>query len=147
MNPTLLRPVLAALLFALSAGPVRAADPAGTPAPISATDTTALLERVGTEVVVEGDVIRTSESKSGINFLNFQQAMRSGFVVVTFAKDLQNFPDGKPKDRYLRKRVRITGTVEKYKDQPQIVLKAPGQIQVLGPLPEPSPTPATPAPQ
>jgi len=35
-----------------------------------------------------------------MNVLKFVQAIRPGFVVVTFPKDLQKFPDGKPKDSY-----------------------------------------------
>ena len=127
--------------FAYQFSNIGSANP---PPVLAATDTARLLEAVGNEVTVEGDVIRTSESKSGLIFLNFQQAMRTGFVVVTFPADLPAFGDQKPKDRYHLKRIRIRGKLEKYKELPQIVLKQPGQIEVLGPIPSTQGTGAAP---
>lgn len=104
------------------------------PAPelrLAATDLADLVAAQGKRVVVTGTVIRTNHSQSGMNFLNFVDEIRTGFVVVIKGADVPKFGDIPPQYLYLKKKIQITGTIAMYRAQPQIVVHSPKQIKIL----------------
>jgi len=84
----------------------------------------------GKRVIVEGKVVGTYR-KDKVCFLNLNKDWRRYGSLVIFAKDLDKFPQH-PEDYYLNKRVRVTGVVKEYKGRPEIILKDPKQIEVVG---------------
>jgi DNA/RNA endonuclease YhcR with UshA esterase domain len=82
----------------------------------------------GTEITVRGKISRSSKSKSGINFINFPGEK---FSAVMFTRDAKHFPGGEPADLFEEGDVvEITGTVEFYKEKPQIALTRSNQIRL-----------------
>ena len=96
---------------------------------------------VGQTAFVAGKVINVNTA-GGITFVNFDGQRPPRFTAVIFEKSLTNFPKP-PKEMYEGNIVRVGGTVSTFKDQPQIVVTKPDQIQVLDKLPPTS----VPAPQ
>ncbi len=94
---------------------------------------------------VAGKVIDVNTA-GRITFVNFDSQRPARFTAVIFEKDLTNFPKP-PKEMYADKIVRVGGTVSKFKDQPQIVVISPSQIEVLDKMPPTSAPPKTVAPQ
>ena len=86
---------------------------------------------LGREIIVQGKVADAyHHSESNTVFLNFGSAYpRKCFTGVIFSSDLYKFVQ-KPEDYYYNKTVRITGEVEEYQGQPQIILKDPSQIEI-----------------
>jgi endonuclease YncB( thermonuclease family) len=85
---------------------------------------------VGRSVTTEGTIVRTHRVKSAL-FLNFHPNWKRYVTVVIFARDLKRFP----KDAhvfYKGKTVRVTGEVTLYKDRPEIVVRTPDAIEVIG---------------
>jgi len=108
-------------------GETPAADPA---AAIPAEDTAAMESKIGSEVVVEGVVKRVGKAPNdSITFLNFGDS-KSGFVAVVFRAAYDKFPEGF--DKYTNLKVRVRGTLEKYKDrQIEIKITTPDQLEVI----------------
>jgi endonuclease/exonuclease/phosphatase family metal-dependent hydrolase len=70
-----------------------------------------------------------------ITFINFDTQRPVRFAGVIFEDKLTNFPKP-PSEMYNGKIVRIRGTVSMFKDQPQIVVTSPEQVEVLDSMPE-----------
>lgn len=96
---------------------------------------------VGQTAAVYGKVIDVRRV-GRITFINFDDQRPARFAGVVFEEQLANFPTP-PEELYEGKIVRIIGLVSTFKDQPQIVVTRPQQIEVLAAMPEPS-RPTTP---
>ncbi|MCX5796668.1 MAG: DNA-binding protein [Elusimicrobia bacterium] len=87
---------------------------------------------VGKKVTVCGTVASASfqeKGKKAPTFLNLDVAYpKQIFTVVIWGADRKKF--GKPEADYLKKKVCATGTVETFKEKPQIVVSEPAQITV-----------------
>ena len=137
------------LLAILLAGAVSAGEsaeegapdlPATTPATaevpvLQCEDLASMESQVGNEVVIKGVVQSVGTGPNdGITFLNFGDR-RSGFVALIFRQVYDKFPEGF--DQYGQQRVRVRGTLEKYRDrQMQIKILTADQIEVVA-TPEP----------
>jgi len=84
---------------------------------------------VGEYAVVEGMIVRTYNAGNVI-FLNFAQEYRGTFTVVIFADDASKFPQP-PEQLYLNRYIRVTGEISEYRGTPQIIVKHPGQIEIV----------------
>lgn len=111
------------------------ADPStGSSLAMSAKDTNLLLEGVGRTATVRGTVSRVGKTSTGhINFINFSEAPRDGFVVIVregnleeLTKELPGFPDS-----LIGKTLEITGSVSEYRGGPQMELRSASQITQL----------------
>jgi endonuclease/exonuclease/phosphatase family metal-dependent hydrolase len=69
-----------------------------------------------------------------ITFINFDAQRPARFAGVIFSENLAKFPRP-PKELYEGKIVRIRGTVSTFRDQPQIIITSPDQLEVLDRLP------------
>ncbi len=98
---------------------------------IDATETAKILDARGDLVKVRGVVIAASAIESGMNFLNFTTGRDSGFVAVVFPQDVAVWDGKLPSELYNGKLVEITGEIAIFKNNPQIVLRKPDQIEVL----------------
>src|SRR5687768_5736582 len=88
---------------------------------------------VGQVAFVSGKVINVNTA-GRVTFVNFDEQRPARFTAVIFSENLTNFPKP-PKEMYQGKIVRLRGTVSMFKDQPQIVVTKPDQIEVLDKLP------------
>jgi micrococcal nuclease len=79
-------------------------------------------------VIVEGTIVNTYNSGI-VCFLNFHTNYQY-FSAVIFASDFPGFSMS-PEVFYLGKKVYIIGIIKEYKDSPEIIVKAPGQIRIL----------------
>ena len=97
---------------------------------IQAEDTSALDSNIGSEVIVEGVVRQVGTGPNdSIKFLNFGDR-QTGFVAVIFKPAFSHFPEGF--DHYAQQRVRVRGTLEKYRDkQVQIRINTPDQLEIV----------------
>jgi endonuclease/exonuclease/phosphatase family metal-dependent hydrolase len=99
---------------------------------------------VGKLAFVAGEV--TDVNTAGrITFVNFDRQRPARFAGVIFQENLANFPKP-PAEMYAGKIVRIRGVVSTFRDQPQIIVTKPDQIEVLDALPATS-VPKPPAPR
>jgi endonuclease/exonuclease/phosphatase family metal-dependent hydrolase len=89
---------------------------------------------VGQTAYVSGKVVDVNTLNSGITFINFDDQRPARFVAVIFKENLGNFPRP-PAETYKGKIVRIYGTVSLFKNNPQIVVSKPDQIEILDALP------------
>ena len=83
----------------------------------------------GEKVIVEGKIVRTYNSGKAC-FLNFHEDWKNHLTGVIFAADFENFTDS-PEKLCLGKRVRIIGTIKKYKGAPEIILNDATEIEIL----------------
>jgi endonuclease/exonuclease/phosphatase family metal-dependent hydrolase len=88
---------------------------------------------IGEFAYVSGKVINVN-TVGKITFINFDARQPRRFTGVVFNDKLTNFPRP-PKEMYQGQIVRIGGVVSTFKDQPQIVVTEPSQIEVLDELP------------
>lgn len=79
--------------------------------------------------VVEGTIVYTYVSKSGVVFLDFHNPYKGYFYAVIFSSDTKNF-NSPPATFYLNKEVRISGTIKLYNGDPEIIVNTPAQIEV-----------------
>jgi endonuclease/exonuclease/phosphatase family metal-dependent hydrolase len=100
---------------------------------------------IGQVAFVAGKVINVN-NVGRITFINFDDQRPARFAGVIFQDNLLNFPKP-PKEMYEGKIVRISGTVSAFRDQPQIVVTTPAQIEVLNTLPPTSASKALVAPK
>lgn len=115
-------------------GASTAQDPSDTPSPASPSqqviDWQDADQYVGQKVVVEGEIVHTYDSGK-VTFLNFDEDYRHTLTLVIFPDLYDAFPQ-KPARYFKDKRVRVQGTVEMYEGAPEIIIKDPRQIQVVG---------------
>ena len=87
---------------------------------------------VGQRATVCGMVAsaRFAESVKGApTFLNLDEPYpRQVFTIVIWGSDRQAF--GSPESTYTNKRICVTGTVESYRGKPEIIARAPSQIEI-----------------
>jgi len=83
----------------------------------------------GQTKIVEGQIV-ASNNTGKVCFLNFHRDWKHYFTAVIFASDFNKFPPN-PEDYYLNRKVRVTGLIKEYKDKPEIILKAPMQIEII----------------
>lgn len=88
---------------------------------------------VGRVAFVSG-IVEEVRSSGRVNFLDFDDSSREGFVGVVYRDNLSNFP-GSLEELYKGKIIRIRGMVSTHQGQPQIQIKAPSQIEILNELP------------
>ena len=96
---------------------------------ISAQDHQALLAHVGRDAAVEGIVVsvgRTSSDK--IRFLDLTDNPTNGFVAALFPVVFNEVGE---MEKWIGQKVRITGSLEKYKEKTQIKIFNAKQIQTL----------------
>ena len=108
--------------------PTHANEPSGLQE-ISAQDHQALLAHVGRDAAVEGIVVsvgRTSSDK--IRFLNLTDNPTNGFVAALFPVVFNEVGE---MEKWIGQKVRITGSLEKYKEKTQIKIFNAKQIQIL----------------
>ena len=80
-------------------------------------------------VIIEGTIIDTYNS-GNVCFLNFHTNYQY-FTAVIFASDFPGFPFI-PEVFYLGKTVYIIGIIKEYNGSPEIIVKTPDQIRILG---------------
>lgn len=91
-------------------------------------------KHIGKEVTVTGRVSSVRTIASGMTFVNFgTRGAADAFTAVAKPGVIA----GETLLPYDGKDVEVTGTVELYRDSPQIVLKAPESIRLSGAAPEP----------
>ena len=94
-------------------------------------------KHVNQKCIVEMEVKSTGKSNDAKwIYLNSEENFRdkANFGVVIDGKVAEKLKEAKipdPRMYYLKKRIRVTGTIELYKDRPQIRPDAPEQIQVV----------------
>jgi DNA/RNA endonuclease YhcR with UshA esterase domain len=82
---------------------------------------------IGKEVIVSGRVIDVFVSKTNTTFINFCKDYRScPFSAVIFADDRSRFGD---LQKLIGETVQISGIVNEYKGNPQIILQDPSQLR------------------
>ena len=84
----------------------------------------------GQYVIVEGVIVDTYNS-GAVCFLNFHADWQQNFTAVIFACDFAHFSEP-PEIYYLGKKVQIIGFVKEYRGKPEIIVKTPGQIRIIG---------------
>jgi endonuclease/exonuclease/phosphatase family metal-dependent hydrolase len=88
---------------------------------------------VGKTALVCGKVV-TVPTVGAITFINFDDQRPARFAGVIREGSLANFPKP-PAEMYNGKIVRIRGNVSLFRDQPQIIVTSPEQVEVLDKLP------------
>lgn len=83
----------------------------------------------GQTKTVEGRIV-ASNNTGKVCFLNFHKNWKKYFTAVIFASDFDKFPS-RPEDHYLNRDVRVKGLIKEYKGKPEIILKGPGQIEII----------------
>ncbi|MBU7045619.1 MAG: thermonuclease family protein [Theionarchaea archaeon] len=83
----------------------------------------------GQYVIIEGTIVNTFDS-GNVCFLNFDKNYNY-FTAVIFACDFPEFSIS-PDIYYLGKKVYIIGIIQEYNGSPEIIVKTPDQIRVLG---------------
>ena len=92
------------------------------------------LKKVGEKVMIEMTVQGTGQAKNGTRiFLNSEKDYRSelNFTVVVNAAALKGKWAKATPDTFKGKVIRVTGTVSKFRDNPQVEVNDEGQIQVV----------------
>lgn len=82
----------------------------------------------GKYMTVEGTIV-SSKCFPKVCFLNFDKNYKTTLIVVIFASDLSKFPSNIDQ-YYLNKKVKVTGTIKKYKGKPEIIVKSQDQISI-----------------
>ncbi len=84
----------------------------------------------GQTKTVEGTIVATNNIGK-VCFLNFHKNWRKYFTAVIFSSNFDEFPSN-PEDYYLNRTVRVRGLIKEYKGKPEIILKSPSQIEIIG---------------
>ncbi|HNO78485.1 MAG TPA: endonuclease/exonuclease/phosphatase family protein [Phycisphaerae bacterium] len=121
------------ILFGIAAAPTFAEDSQFDPGlpQISWSDT---VDHYGTRCVVYGTVVASKDIGSRC-FLNFDKDFRTTFTAVVPSNLYGQFTSN-PQKLFLNKHVRVVGEIVKFKDKPEIVIAAAGDIQIID-SPEP----------
>ena len=117
---------------------------AAAPPVVPWTDTAA---RVGQIVTVEGEVVRAFAS-GDTQVLEFADDARA-FRIVLLVPLLSNAPRD-PARVYGGRRVRATGRIQRFQGRPEMIVRSPDQIELVGaepPAPAPSPPPVSAPPR
>ena len=80
-------------------------------------------------VIIEGTIVDTYNSGI-VCFLDFHTDYQY-FTAVIFACDIPGFPYP-PDTYYLDKKVQVIGIIKEYKGSPEIIVKTPEQIKIIG---------------
>ena len=100
----------------------------------------------GQKVTVEGVIVRIGKSRTGdVTFLNFDPDYQHTLTLVIFPDDAARFP-APPEEIYYGRTVRVSGEIVEYQGAPEIIVRDPEQIEIIGGEVEPQPPTATPAP-
>ncbi len=99
-------------------------------------------QHIGQEATVEGTII-VAENKGSVIYLNFSRDYRHDFKIVIFPDDAAKFP-GPPAEIHDGHTLRVKGEIIEYEGAPEIIVREPSQIEVIGGEAELLPT-ATPA--
>ena len=122
-------PVTLLLSAWLLVGSIACTYGAASPAdPIPARNVVTLRENLGKIVTVRGRIATTGASRSGLQFLNFDN---SELTAVCYPEHVAKFRAGKPVDLYREQHVELIGKIELYRNKLQIRLSAPSQIQIV----------------
>jgi hypothetical protein len=114
------------------AEPAPAAAPEVGP-PLSPEDLTALKEKVGSMVAIEGIPVRAAESKSkAVRFLDFAHGAGKAITVV-FVSGKGEAVTLEEVQQYVGKNLRVTGKVTEYNGKPQIAIEQKSQIVEITP--------------
>lgn len=89
---------------------------------------------VGRRASIVGKVVNAGHARS-LHFLNFHRTRRDAFTVVIDDETLAQFPDSL-ENLFVDRLVRVTGTVTRFRDSPQIRVDSPRQIEVLSDWPD-----------
>lgn len=122
------------LLFTALPLPTQATEELPT---FKASDTNAIVAKSGQKITVRGTVSEVRKSRSGTNFINFEN---SEFYLVTFKSDLPAFEKGEPSDLYRGKHLAVTGVISIYKGKAQMKLNHPDMVKIINaedPMPKP----------
>ena len=84
---------------------------------------------VGAQVTVEGDVVAARTSGDSC-MLEFAADDPQSFRVVLLIPAITSLPR-QPERLYLGKRIRASGLIRTFKGRPEMVLRSPGQIEVV----------------
>ncbi len=139
--------VLSCLLVGLVAGvpaartvagqstPSPSSQPSSRPAKIDAADVAGIRAHIGKTAVVTGKISSAKLSSTGKVFrIEFKDAKESGFNSVIFERNLKSFRDALGSDLsagLTDKTVELTGTIDEYRGNPQIILTRPDQLRIL----------------
>jgi endonuclease YncB( thermonuclease family) len=85
--------------------------------------------RVGTEIVVEGTIVRSHRAASAL-YLNFHPNWKRYVTVVILAEDLPKFPVD-PESAFRGKKIRVRGEVTLFRDRPEMIVRDPVRITVV----------------
>jgi micrococcal nuclease len=83
----------------------------------------------GQNRTIEGTIV-ASNNTGKVCFLNFHEDWKRYFTAVIFSSDFDEFP-AHPEDYYLNRKVRVHGLIKEYRGKPEIILKSPGQIEII----------------
>jgi hypothetical protein len=100
---------------------------------IDAKDIAALKKKEKAKVLVRGTVESTHVTKSGkVMYLNLGSDYRTCFKVVIFKDDFEKWEKGTSgiKARYEKKTIVVEGEIKVYNRLPEIIVKAPSDIDV-----------------
>ena len=116
---------------------VEAASPTATPVPPveGVVDWRDAPLYYGQQVTIGGTII-VAEDKGNVIYLNFSRDYKRDFKVVIFPDDAAGFP-GPPEEMYRGRTVRVTGEITEYRGAPQIIVRQPSQIEIIGGEAEP----------
>ncbi len=93
-------------------------------------------KKVGEKVTVEMEVKSVGRGKSGVYFLNSEPNYKTDgnftlFIGKPGAAKFRKAGIGDPAEHFKAKRVRATGTVQLYREKPEIVIDDPKQIELV----------------
>jgi endonuclease/exonuclease/phosphatase family metal-dependent hydrolase len=112
----------------------------GTPAVLPTIAWRDAATHVGREVYLVGKATRTSKSRTGHCFLNFDPDFRHTTTIFIYRTDVKKFPDS-PDTLFRDKLIKVRGFVTDRNGQPNISVSSPDRITILPdntPLPAPS---------
>jgi endonuclease YncB( thermonuclease family) len=86
-------------------------------------------EAIGRKVTVEGTIVRAKRSRRTV-FLNFHGNWKRYVTIVLFPEKVRGLPSS-PESHYLNRKIRVTGTVVRYADRPEIVLESADDLRIV----------------
>ncbi|MBP2030637.1 micrococcal nuclease [Methanohalophilus levihalophilus] len=86
---------------------------------------------IGEVKTVEGIVVTTSKREDkGIIFLNFHDPYEGYLSVLIWSDDWDNFEES-PEVYYEGRKVRVSGLIQEYSGNPEIIVRDPSQIEIV----------------
>ncbi len=85
------------------------------------------MNKVGDYVTVEAKVVHVHTRDRGPDMLNFDKNWRDSLSVAVFNKE----KFGNLKEKYLDKKIKVTGKVSEYRNAKQIKVYDPSKIEVV----------------